>query len=598
MDQWWEELKALQERHPELGSPEIEAKVSVAAYFVLSCRGKRPAELLPWVQRLLSLLESDIPLPQRLEIGFQFVVGSTYIGSEYHHAQTALKVLQPLMENSTLPPLMEYMWACATSTFEHTRSGDECALIALCEHALSVAVQTDMHALDFPILLAPIYVHLSAGRTEKALEWIGRLPGTFNPSRGIEKAQYHFLVAWHAWLNDRLDEAEQEILISRELLVETGYRPPVVFHKILLAQINAARSRYKESFRHAAEIRRAPMSTGNRLGRFMAWLLDAQCALERGQHRRCRAFLGRALAIGRAQQFIRFPCFKPTTVVDLFTEALAAGIEVDYVRSVIRQRRLVPGPESGDVDGWPWPLKIVCFGSFELIKDDAPLHFPRKTPKKPLQLLKLLVAQGGVKVSEETIIDALWSDEEADAARSAFSSALNRLRKLVGNETIIFSKGAVSLNPATCWVDAWAFEKLLAKADEAAKSGDADARIWLVEKALDLFHGDFLPNDRDAPWAAAMREGLRRRYLKQIAILADHWRQSGDCHQAIDCYEKGLAVDELTEEFYQGLIRCNQSLGFNAEAAGAYHRCRKILSISLGMKPSQATESLYRALLS
>ena len=243
-------------------------------------------------------------------------------------------------------------------------------------------------------------------------------------------------------------------------------------------------------------------------------------------------------------------------------------------------------------------MKIICFGHFELIKDGAPLQFPRKAPKKPLQLLKFVVAHGGVKVSEDKIIDALWADEEADAARSAFSSVLSRLRKLVGTDVITSSAGTVSLNPEKCWVDAWAFEKLLLQADEAGKSGDADARARLTQKALALFHGRFLANDPDASWAIAMRERLRWRYLKSIGILADHWQQIGECRQAIDCYENGLAVDELTEEFYQGLMRCYHNLGFDGEAVETYHRCKKMLSLSLGIKPSKATESLYRSLIS
>ncbi|GAN33774.1 MAG: hypothetical protein DYG83_17690 [Candidatus Brocadia sp. AMX2] len=56
---------------------------------------------------------------------------------------------------------------------------------------------------------------------------------------------------------------------------------------------------------------------------------------------------------------------------------------------------------------------------------------------------------------------------------------------------------------------------------------------------------------------------------------------------------KGLAVDNLAEEFYQHLMVCYQRLGQEAEAVKLYRRCRSVLLSALGVKPSSRTEEIY-----
>jgi hypothetical protein len=60
------------------------------------------------------------------------------------------------------------------------------------------------------------------------------------------------------------------------------------------------------------------------------------------------------------------------------------------------------------------------------------LEFSRKLPRKTLLLLKAIIALGGKEVPEQALCDALWRDEDGDAARNAFAITVLRLRKLLG----------------------------------------------------------------------------------------------------------------------------------------------------------------------
>jgi LuxR family maltose regulon positive regulatory protein len=70
----------------------------------------------------------------------------------------------------------------------------------------------------------------------------------------------------------------------------------------------------------------------------------------------------------------------------------------------------------------------------------------------------------------------------------------------------------------------------------------------------------------------------------------------GKWKDTAECYQRGLEVDELAEEFHQRLMLCYQQLGLRAEGMAAYRRCREVLSNVLGVEPSSKTEAIYRSL--
>jgi DNA-binding SARP family transcriptional activator len=68
--------------------------------------------------------------------------------------------------------------------------------------------------------------------------------------------------------------------------------------------------------------------------------------------------------------------------------------------------------------------------------------------------------------------------------------------------------------------------------------------------------------------------------------------RTGRTEGAIALYRAGLEKDNLAEELYQRLIACHLARGEAAQALNTYRRCRELLSIVLGLKPSARTESL------
>jgi two-component SAPR family response regulator len=170
----------------------------------------------------------------------------------------------------------------------------------------------------------------------------------------------------------------------------------------------------------------------------------------------------------------------------------------------------------------------------------------------------------------------------------------------LGNEKVIgFHDGKAMLDTRHCWVDVWAFERLLGAAFSLWERGVAgckqeDAMI-LSERAIKMYTGPFLSGENE-PWIVSIRERLRSKLLRLIKVCGNYYEQSGNLEKALECYQRGLEVDDLIEEFYQRMMKCNSRLGRRAEALSVYKRCSHVLSSVLGIRPSEETEALAREL--
>lgn len=271
-----------------------------------------------------------------------------------------------------------------------------------------------------------------------------------------------------------------------------------------------------------------------------------------------------------------------------------------------RGGRLVPGqlgsrriaPKQVPLDYGPekFSVRIYVLGRFNVEHRDAEL-LPRshKAPHKPLELLKALVAFGGREVSDETLAHALWPDAEGDRALVSLDVTVHRLRRFLRLPGVLaLYDRKLTLDAHHCWVDCWAFEWLMQRADAALQLGDAgEVEIADLSTQIEsLYQGAFLGSDTPTPWSLSLREQLRSRYLCYITDVGRYWERTGQHERAVACYLKGLEVDNLMEELYQKLMQCHLKRGERAETLATYYRCERVLTKLLGVRPCATTESL------
>ena len=240
-------------------------------------------------------------------------------------------------------------------------------------------------------------------------------------------------------------------------------------------------------------------------------------------------------------------------------------------------------------------IAIYTLGRFEIHLQGLPLKFSGKLQKKPLELLKSLIAHGAKRVSAAMLASELWPDADGASAMNSFNVALHRLRHLLGSERgVRKSDDEIFLDQELVWVDAWAFEKLLVAARKPLMQGNEEQALELIREAVALYRGPFLPCEPDKPWAFTYRAHLRGRFTHAAGTLCRYIECHGETREAIDCYRDGLEIDHLSEEFYQQLMLCYFQAGLHAEAAVVWECCRKNLAIHLAIAPSPKTMEIYR----
>ena len=205
--------------------------------------------------------------------------------------------------------------------------------------------------------------------------------------------------------------------------------------------------------------------------------------------------------------------------------ALQAGIETEYVQKFIRKHNLVPDTSGVVIEKWPWPSRIRTLGEFTILRDDKPVKYSRKAPKKPLSLLKALIVSGGREVPENNLIDMLWPEADGDLGHLSLKAALHRLRRLLGKpEAIQYKEAALTLDPHCFWVDAWAFQRTLEKIEETSesrrKNGDVGTDQAIRKSTGVISGGPSCKTIPDEPWSIEIREQLKAKFTELAGRLA------------------------------------------------------------------------------
>lgn len=418
-----------------------------------------------------------------------------------------------------------------------------------------------------------------------------------------DRAIVYYLRGWLSAIEGEAASAQREMKSSLMLAVEAGVPWVEWFARLAMAQVLGAAGSHHEA---GAQVRRAEALVerlASPLLRVSTLLAEAATEIETGGEAAALALLRSALSLGREHGFRHVVGLRPRLLAELCAAALRHGIEAEYARTLVRNARLAPPPSALRLKQWPWPFQICTLGGFALLRGTEPIESSAKGSGRPVELLKVLVALGGRNVRADQLADALWPGYDADYAHRSFNTTLHRLRgeKICDdNDAVILRDGQLSLNPAAFWVDTWALENLIVEMDTRLRdpnlqAGESALQL-LVEEALALYRGPFLPDETEQPSYIACREQIRARVLRVITRTARRWEEAGRADAAADCYLRCIDADELCEAFYRNLMLCYQRHGESAEALATYERLRTVLAARLKSLPSPETQAVYASL--
>lgn len=597
LDRWLPEFERLLrgERAGELDAAS-ELRARAAWIVALLLRNPEDANLEACAQRLDTLLDGESDLNVRVMAASTLL---NYINWKTEGAQAPALIarVQPLLASPEVTPLMQLWWRThlAFSHYVNGRYGESRAVMS---DARAIAARYGLEAYLFEIDHAETSALVNKGDYAAAKALLDATERRLSPARRMHWPYFHHV---RSMLEQRLDhvvaaaaEAQRAVDLAREAGLPAVQLPHFLAR---LAQARAA-MRDREGAMRAADEAIALASPFERAAfEQRRQLLQIETDLDAGDTPRAATALAAVLAEYRLNDRYVFMRSRPDLAARFADFALAQGIEVDFVRRLIERNGLVAPLDASAA--WPFRLRIRALGGFVIVRDGEPLRFTGKAQQRPLDLLKLLVVSGGADVDVEELATQLWPDADGDAARVSFGTTLFRLRKLLdAGDVLVVSGGKLSLAPQLAWTDVRALEVAIESAEDAG-SADAPARdvARAAQRLLDASPGPLLGSE-EAPWIARPRDALRARFVRSLMRLGEELERRREWRLAVDVYRRGLEADNLSESFYRGLMRALAASGDPSEALVAFRRCRELLSIVLGVKPSSETERLYREIAS
>src|SRR5208283_5350640 len=571
-------FEGLRRAYPSFPSKEIALIASSRMLISLTLRRTdQPARVHKWLERVSGLLQENPSVDIKMDTVFSMSVYYLWLG-EYdrnalllERAEAEIQYHQPSPFAVIRIKLMKGIHYWITAQYGP-------ALAALSE-GLEISDRSGVHVFDSLLWGFRAAAEMAPGNMELAeISLKNQMAALLNMANSLDVFFYHINPAWYALLKgNALLAAENMDTISAKV-VKMGAPYYRALWNIGMAQVAFLQDRTREAKTHIHTAQRISLAMKSRVMEWYSLLIGAWFLLKEGREKEGFLRLRRGLSLGKRHGYVHLEFYQPSVMQFLFAKALEEGIEQEYVKGLIRKLGLTPPIVSDTssllpldkrrmgrvvfVENWPYPVKIYTLGRFEVIRDDKPFVVAGKVQKKPLDLLKALIAFGGKDVPEEQLTDALWPEAEGDLAHKSLEMTLSRLRRLLGGENVIkHNAGQLSINPLYCWVDSLALEHISGK----IRKSPADQLAPLCKKAAGLYKGHFLPSDANQEWAVSRREILKNSLLRIIITAGRHYEQEEQWENAVEYYMKGLDTDKLAEKFYQRLMICYQKLGNKAD---------------------------------
>ncbi|MGB3941015.1 MAG: BTAD domain-containing putative transcriptional regulator [Candidatus Manganitrophaceae bacterium] len=592
LDRWLAIFDSIRQRHPTFPSPETEARVTFCMLMILTNRPTGRSDTAYWLEQAEALVQG-LPDPnQCFLVGTPLALHYFWIG-EMKGMTRVIALLEPVHARHDVAPVVDLPWRFVLAIYYWAVAGKPEKAVEITDEAIRLAEATGARAADSFLLIQGVYASLLLGDMQGAESYFARMQG-FDPASVVVS---HHAATLIALFDNRLDKALEH---SRRTIAPLdkigGYFQAAeahLTHAWLLHRVNAP----AEAREHLERCRAIARATQSRLLEYFCFILDAGVSLNQGELDAAGERLGAAIVLDKEMGGILAPVQPGRKWTRLYTFALNRGIEVEHVRAMIRKRRLAPDSPPIEIENWPWSYRFYTLGRFSIVKDDKTLPLSGKGQKKPLELLKSLIAFGGREVDQERLTETLWPDAEGDAAQHAFETTLYRLRKFFeGEAPLLFKDGRLSLDARRCWVDCWAFERLLSTVEERLRAPSMAEIEPLTKKLFSLYRGPFLDREGDGSSALSLRERLCSRFLRTLEKCGRFYQTEQAWPKVIDSCLQALEVEPLSERCYQELMIAYHSLGRRAEGLSVYRRCKKTFHALLGVSPSSKTESLRRTL--
>jgi DNA-binding SARP family transcriptional activator len=242
-------------------------------------------------------------------------------------------------------------------------------------------------------------------------------------------------------------------------------------------------------------------------------------------------------------------------------------------------------------------MEFRVLGPLEVRRDGEPLQL---APAQGALLAALLLHANQV-VPTDRLVELIWGDRAANAARNTLQVLIRRLRGGLqpgGARRVLLTRPPgylLVIGPGQ--LDLESFETLVARARQAEATGNLEAAAGYLRAALGLWRGRALAG---VPAVGLQRVHAPRLEEHRVEVLGE--RVEVDLrlgrHGGLVGELRALVAEyPLQERFHAQLMLALYRMGRQAEALAAYRDARAVLVAEAGVEPGSQLRALERAVL-
>jgi DNA-binding SARP family transcriptional activator len=593
-DHWIQIPDELMDRYRQFPNREIEGQVVAGMLLALVHRQMDYPNIELWVNRGLSLLSDQVDSSTKVSIinntlHYYLLIGNYDKAAQIMNLQR-LSSLESRMDSKDTIAVVAYL---TCSSFYYCYTGMHADCIDVVNKGLEIAKKTGFIILNNIIVGHGIWSALINEEYATARALFEKNADSIKNARRFDQSLIDFVKSIEALSFGNLNQAAAHAVSALNASLDVGSQFSSIFCHLLNSRVNYETGDRQVAEEHLKKAIHLSHMTRSKHLIFHSLMLKARFALNQEHREAGLQVLRKSLALGKEIGLYHNMIESRSNVARLCAIALEHGIEIDYVSTYIRKRGLTLDTPPVTVKNWPWPVKFYTLAHLEILCNNRPLKLSAKTPKKPLELLKMLICSRQLGITRVAAMDSLWPDTDGDRANQNLNTTLHRLRKILSqDEIVVLEGGKLSLNSALCWVDVWHFEDLVNQVKSAPNPmTDFDQ----LSHAIAIYRGHFDDQQEGNATIIGYAEKLKNLWIVAVTDLGTALTQSSKHQQAVDLLQKALALDDTIEPFYYSLMNVLISQGHTAEALLTFNRCSSIMA-KLCMEPAKETTALYRDL--
>lgn len=204
----------------------------------------------------------------------------------------------------------------------------------------------------------------------------------------------------------------------------------------------------------------------------------------------------------------------------------------------------------------PNKIHITMFGQFSISYRDKRLCENEYRGSKMISLLEYLISQRGREITQNELIDLLWSDSKNPA--NALKTLVHRTRAMLdemipgGGRLIAGSHSSYAfIESDECVIDSTKFKEYIDKTEDESLS--RTRRISMYKKAIALYNSGYLAGAVGETWVQPINVYFHALYNSAVDKCAQLLYPMGKFSEIITLCERATMLDQSDEKCMQTL---------------------------------------------